>query len=137
MIRYAGIGPPPTSEELRSSKPPPRGGPKLKVIGLIRFAGADGTLPLHHDLLAAICERKRWDLIRVVEENGTPDTTPLAERSALAEAIEAIDRGEAAILVVTDLGQIVSTRDHMVEIAQMLGEVGGHLCDGETGHMVC
>jgi len=135
MVRGFGGGPR-KATGTKAARPGPRG-PGPKAIGLVRFAAATGTLPVHHELLAALCERKGFELVRVVEENGTPDTTPLADRPALAEAIEAIRKGEARILIVADLGRIVTELGQTTEIVSLLEEAGGSLCDGETGHMLC
>jgi hypothetical protein len=103
----------------------PRRRSRVPVIGYIA-AGGTAAVETEGAALEVACERRRWTLVRIVQEHD--DTSGrLANRPALRHAVEQIESGAAAGLVVTHLRDLTTQFADLAQLTQWLSKANGFL----------
>src|SRR2546430_2734637 len=103
-----------------------------RAIGIIRVSqvkGRDGESFVSPDeqrgRIEAACERDKLRLLRVVDELDVSGGTDLENRTGLREAIEAVEAGEAAVIVAAYFDRLVRSLRVQAELVQRVERAGG------------
>lgn len=110
------------------------------AIGIIRVsqkAGREGdsfVSPIEQrERIETSSQSKGLNLVRAVEEIDVPGSTPLAKRDGLREAVEAIEAGEAGVLVVAYFDRLVRSLRIQGEVVSRVEAVGGQVLTVDVG----
>lgn len=82
----------------------------VRVIGYVRVStdeqhASGAGVAAQRTAITAECERRGWDLIRIVGEDSGASSATL-ERAGLQEALDTLDRGSADVLVIAKLDRL-------------------------------
>lgn len=103
----------------------PRRRMQTPVIGYIA-GGGPNAVDAEAPALERACDRQRWTLVRIVQEHD--DAGPrLRHRPALQHALEQIEAGAAAGLVVTRLREFTTLSADLAALMQSLSAANGFL----------
>ena len=113
-----------------------------RAIGIIRVSQTKGregesfaSPDDQRDRIAADSERRGLRLIDVIEELDVSGGTPLDERSGLRGAVEAIEAGEAEVLVVAYFDRLVRSLPVQAEVVARVEAVGGQVLTVDAGEV--
>lgn len=86
------------------------GGTAAKVLGYVRVStdeqhASGAGVAAQRKAIEAECERRGWDLLRIVGEDAGASSATL-EREGLQEALAVLDRGGADVLVIAKLDRL-------------------------------
>jgi DNA invertase Pin-like site-specific DNA recombinase len=112
------------------------------AIGIVRVSqvrGREGdSFASPEDQRARIeaeCERRRLRLADVIEELDVKGGTPLAKRDGLRSAIEAVEAGDAEVIVVAYFDRLVRKLRIQEEILQRVESAGGKVLAVDFGEV--
>src|SRR4051812_7979126 len=102
-----------------------------RAIGVVRVSHVGGregdsfaSPGEQRDRIKAICERDGLTLLRVIEELDVSGGTPLEERHGLREAIEAVEAGEADVIVAAYFDRLVRSLRVQGELVTRVEKAG-------------
>lgn len=112
------------------------------AIGIVRVsatAGREGeAFASPHEQrhrITADCERRDISLLRTIDEMDVSGGTPLAKRHGLRGAVEAIEAGEADVLVVAYFDRLVRSITVQEEIVRRVETAGGRVLAVDFGEI--
>jgi site-specific DNA recombinase len=94
-----------------------------------RFGSPDDQRGRMDDL----CRREELDVVGVVEEPNVSGGTPLARRRGLRRAVEAVEAGEADVIVFAYFDRFVRSLEVQGEVIRRIAAAGGRLLAADTG----
>jgi site-specific DNA recombinase len=113
-----------------------------RAIGIIRVSqvkGRDGesfVSPLEQrERIEAACDRDGLRLTRTADELDVSGKTALDERKGLREAIEAVEAGEADVIVAAYFDRLVRSLKVQAEVVQRVERAGGKVLAVDVGQV--
>lgn len=113
-----------------------------RAIGIIRVSqvkGRDGESFIspseQRERIEAACDRDGLLLIRTADELDVSGRTALDDRKGLREAIEAIEAGEADVIVAAYFDRLVRSVKIQAEIVQRVERAGGKVLAVDVGQV--
>jgi DNA invertase Pin-like site-specific DNA recombinase len=111
-----------------------------RAIGIVRvsqvgkregesFASPDEQ----RERIEAACERDGMRLLRVVDERDVKGATPLKKRDGLRSAVEAVEHGEADVLVGAYFDRLMRSLKVQAELVERVEAAGGSVLALDTG----
>lgn len=117
-------------------------GKQRRAIGIIRVSqvkGRDGesfaSPGQQRERIEAACARDDLGLLRTVDELDVSGGTALAERTGLREAIEAVEAGEAEVIVAAYFDRLVRSLKVQAELVQRVERAGGQVLAVDVGQV--
>jgi DNA invertase Pin-like site-specific DNA recombinase len=111
-----------------------------RAIGIVRVSevgnreGESFTSPdTQRERIEAACERDRMKLLRVEDERDVSGGTPLAKRAGLRSAVEAVEAGEADVIVAAYFDRLVRSLRVQAELTERVEAAGGSVLALDTG----
>jgi DNA invertase Pin-like site-specific DNA recombinase len=111
------------------------------AIGIIRVSSTrerEQTIlspDQQRDRIVAACVDRGLELIEVFEELDVSGGTPLAKRHGLRRAIEAVEGGEATVIVAAYFDRLVRSLKVQAELVERVEAVGGQVLALDTGRI--
>jgi DNA invertase Pin-like site-specific DNA recombinase len=109
----------------------------MRAIGIVRVSetrGREGVSPRDQaERIRAECERRGWRLVDTVEELDVSGRTPLARRRGLRAAVEAIEAGDANIIMVAYFDRLMRSTKVQAEVAERVEAAGGDVFTLDVG----
>jgi DNA invertase Pin-like site-specific DNA recombinase len=111
----------------------------MKAIGVVRVSevGKRGDRLASPDQqaerIAALCEREGITLLRTLPEIDVSGGSPLAKRPGLRLAVEAVESGEANIVVVAYFDRLVRSLKIQEEVVSRVEKAGGRVLAADIG----
>lgn len=102
----------------------------MRAVGIVRQSrGREESLSpaQQRDRIAAHCEREGWELLAVHEEIDVSGGMPLDRRQGLRSAVEAVERGEARVVVVAYFDRLFRSLRVQGEVVARIEAAGGEL----------
>jgi DNA invertase Pin-like site-specific DNA recombinase len=109
---------------------------KTKAIAIARQSRGDEASKSIPEQVARIedyAKREGLALVRVLEEQDVSGGKPLAKRAGLLEAVEAIERGEATVLLVAYFDRLVRSLKVQAEVTERVEAAGGRIFALDVG----
>jgi site-specific DNA recombinase len=113
---------------------------KRRAIGIVRVSETKGregdsfaSPPEQRDRIAAACERDGLELITTIEELDVSGGTPLAQRAGLRAAVEAVEAGEAQVVVAAYFDRLVRSLRVQDELVSRVERAGGQVLAVDVG----
>ncbi len=106
--------------------PPPALADVIGYAAIPHGSGAEQALDACGEAIASWCERRGWQLTRLVRDL-VPPSAPLSDRPGLAQALEQIDGGRAGGLVLARLSDLTRTAAELALVLQRLNRAGAFL----------
>ena len=113
-----------------------------KAIGIVRVSETKGregpsfaSPPEQRGRIEDECERRGLELIEVVEELDMPGRTPLAKRPGLSHAIEAVESGEASVVVAAYFDRLMRSLRVQEELVSRVEAAGGQVLALDFGEV--
>jgi DNA invertase Pin-like site-specific DNA recombinase len=113
---------------------------KRRAIGIVRVSevkGRDGdafSSPSDQlDAIRAACGRDGLELLRAVEELDVSGGTPLEERVGMRDAVEAVEAGEAQVIVAAYFDRLFRSLEVQSVILRRVEAAGGQVLALDTG----
>lgn len=106
--------------------PPPALADVIGYAALPHDAEAEAILDARGEAIASWCERRGWQLTRLVRDL-VPPSEPLSDRPGLAQALEQIAGGRAGGLVLAQLSDLTRTPAELALVLQRLDRAGAFL----------
>jgi DNA invertase Pin-like site-specific DNA recombinase len=111
-----------------------------KAIGIVRVsqvAGREGesfaSPPEQRKRIEDACERDDLKLIETIEELDVSGGTPLEERAGLRRAVEAVESGEAQVVVAAYFDRLVRSLRVQDELVSRVEKAGGQVLAVDVG----
>ena len=111
-----------------------------RAVGIIRVSQVGGRAgesfispEQQRERLEAACERDGLDLIRVIPELDVSGGLPLDERPGLSEAVVAIERGEATVVVAAYFDRLFRSLGTQAEVVDRVEKAGGQVLAVDVG----
>ena len=115
---------------------------KRRAIGIVRVSevkGRDGdgfSSPSDQlDAIRAACARDGLELLRAVEELDVSGGTPLDKRAGMREAVEAVEAGEAQVIVAAYFDRLFRSLEVQSVILRRVEAAGGKVLALDTGEV--
>ncbi len=115
---------------------------KRRAIGIIRVSqvnGRDGDSFASPDeqrqRIEAACERDGLELVDVLEELDVSGGTPLEQRSGLRSAIEAVEAGNASVIVAAYFDRFFRSLKVQAETVERVEHAGGQVLAVDVGQV--
>jgi site-specific DNA recombinase len=112
------------------------------AIGIVRVSqvrGREGdsfaSPAEQHERIEAECERRRLRLVEVIEELDVPGGTPLEDRSGLRQAVEAVEAGQAQVIVAAYFDRLVRSLRVQDELVSRIEAAGGSVLAVDVGRV--
>ncbi len=113
-----------------------------RAIGIIRVSqvkGRDGesfaSPEQQRERIETACERDSLRLLRVVDELDVSGGTALESRTGLREAIEAVEAGEADVIVAAYFDRLIRSLKVQAELVQRVERAGGQVLAVDVGQV--
>ncbi len=113
-----------------------------RAIGIVRVSqtnGRDGesfaSPPEQRDRIRAACERDHLHLVDTIDEMDVSGGTPLADRAGLRAAIEAVEAGEADVIVAAYFDRLVRSLRVQDELVSRVERAGGQVLAVDVGQV--
>ena len=110
------------------------------AIGIVRVSQVNGregdsfaSPGEQRDRILAACERDGLDLVEVIEELDVSGGTPLEDRAGLRRAVEAIEAGDADVLVAAYFDRLVRSLRVQDELVSRVEAAGGQVLAVDVG----
>lgn len=110
------------------------------AIGIVRVSQVSGregesfaSPSEQRDRIQAACERDGLDLTEVIEELDVSGGTPLEHRAGLRRAIEAVESGDAAVVVAAYFDRLVRSLRVQDELVSRVERAGGQVLAVDVG----
>lgn len=111
----------------------------MGIVRVSQVAGREGesfaSPGEQRDRIAAACERDGLELVRTVEELDVSGGTPLSKRHGLRGAVEAVEAGEAQVIVAAYLDRLVRSLRIQEEVVSRVEEAGGQVMALDIGQV--
>lgn len=111
----------------------------IGIVRVSRVAGREGesfaSPGEQRERLEAACERDGLQLVRVEEELDVSGGTPLARRTGLRSAIEAVEAGEAKVVVAAYFDRLVRSLAVQAEVVRRVEAAGGSVLALDVGQV--
>ena len=111
----------------------------LRAINIVRVSQAKGEDIIspaeQRDGGEKLCDRQGWKLVRHTDEMDVSGGTPLAERHGLREAIEAVEQGQADIIVAPYFDRLCRSLSVQAELLARVEAAGGKVWSGDFGQL--
>lgn len=111
-----------------------------RAIGVVRVsqvAGRSGesfaSPAEQRDRISAACERDGLALVETIEELDVSGGTPLERRDGMRRAVEAVEAGDAAVIVVAYFDRLVRSLAVQGELVERVERAGGQVLAVDTG----
>ena len=114
------------------------GARSLRAIGIVRQSRSreESLSPAEQrERIEAVCKRESFDLLTVYEEIDVSGGTPLARRQGLRATVEAIERGEAQVVVVAYFDRLFRSIAVQSEVVRRIEEAGGRILAADIGEV--
>jgi DNA invertase Pin-like site-specific DNA recombinase len=112
----------------------------VRAIGIVRVSQVGGregerfaSPDEQRDRIEAACEREGFQLVSVAEELDVSGGTPLAKRDGLRSAVEAIEAGDAQVLVAAYFDRLVRSLAVQGEVVSRVEAAGGSVLAVDVG----
>lgn len=116
--------------------------PKRRAVGIVRVSqvkGRDGdsfASPVEQrERIEAACDRDDLTLLRVEDEMDVSGGTPLERRTGLHSAVEAIEAGDADVIVAAYFDRLVRSLRVQGEVVQRVERAGGSVLALDVGQI--
>jgi site-specific DNA recombinase len=108
-----------------------------RAIGIVRVSQyRDGESPAEQrDRITAACERDGLELVAVHDELDVSGATPLAQRDGLRRAVEAVEAGEADVVVAAYFDRLVRSLRVQDELVTRVEAADGRVLALDTGEV--
>lgn len=111
-----------------------------RALGIVRVSQVGGregesfaSPGEQRDRIAAACERDGLELLRTVEELDVSGGTPLEKRHGLRGAVEAVEAGEAEVIVAAYFDRLVRSLKVQEEVVSRVEAAGGGVMAVDIG----
>jgi DNA invertase Pin-like site-specific DNA recombinase len=109
------------------------------VVRVSRVGDRDGERFVspaeQRERIASACERDGLELVDVLEELDVSGGAPLARRPGLRRAVELVEEGEAAVVVVAYLDRLVRSLSVQAEVVDRVEKAGGAILAVDVGQV--
>jgi DNA invertase Pin-like site-specific DNA recombinase len=113
-----------------------------RAIGIVRVSQVNGregdsfaSPDEQRDRIRAACERDGLDLLNVIDELDVSGGTPLAQRVGLRQAVEAVEAGDADVIVAAYFDRLVRSLRVQDELVSRVEAAGGSVLALDTGEI--
>src|SRR5262245_52524620 len=116
---------------MRTQDPKPR-----RAIGIARQSRGDGeSVAAQTKRLKEACARDGLELLLVHEEQDVSGATPLAKRVGLLAAVEAVEAGDADVIVAAYFDRLMRSLKVQAELVERVEAKGGQVLALDTGEL--
>ena len=112
--------------------------PTTKAVGIARQSRGDEaskSVVEQESRIRDYCKREGWKLTAVHAEQDVSGGSPLAKRPGLSAAVEAIEKGDASVLVVAYFDRLVRSLKVQAEVVERVEAAGGKVLALDTGEI--
>src|SRR3954471_9083709 len=112
-----------------------------RAIGIIRVSSTREreqsilSPDQQRDRVVGACTDRGLDLVEVFEELDVSGGTPLAKRHGLRQAVEAVEAGEADVIVAAYFDRLVRSLKVQAELVERVEAAGGQVLALDTGRI--
>jgi DNA invertase Pin-like site-specific DNA recombinase len=113
-----------------------------KAIGIVRVSETKGrngeglvSPSEQRERIEAACERDGLKLLRIEQELDVSGGTPLERRTGLRSAVEAVEGGEASVVVAAYFDRLVRSLVVQAEVVQRVEQAGGEVLALDVGRV--
>jgi DNA invertase Pin-like site-specific DNA recombinase len=114
--------------------------PHRRAIGILRVSETKGregesfaSPPEQRKRIGAECERQGFAVVDVIEEMDVSGGTPLEKRAGLRRAIQAVERGDADVIVAACFDRLVRSLRVQDELVSRVERAGGQVLAVDIG----
>ena len=110
----------------------------LRAVGIVRQSRGreDSLSPAEQrERIEDVCGREALELLTVHEEIDVSGGTPLARREGLRAAVEAVEDGDAEVVVVAYFDRLFRSIEVQGEVVRRIEEAGGRILAADVGEI--
>src|SRR5450759_2526917 len=111
----------------------------IGIVRVSRVAGREGdsfVSPVEQrERIEAECKREGLRLLRIEEELDVSGGSALAKRPGLIKAVEAVEAGEASVIVAAYFDRLYRSLDVQAQVGKRVEDAGGRILTVDAGYV--